>query len=223
MRCRAVPPPCHFSGGGCLGGGISVSVISAGLGGVGDLGRSRQVSAVAAVSVVSAGLCGLGGLGGLVGGVTIANFCSIFFREALEREARRRLVASLLRIFAEGCGRAGTEPATKSIKKQPKMMPKPPKTVAQGCQNLLQTTPEGSREGFGAHLGPQCEKGPEKNGSGTKPYSLFGGVFDTFLKNGGLSFEANFRGRPKMILGRKRCEIRGVRCGLYMVNNVAGA
>ena len=74
MRCRAVPPPCHFSGGGCLGGGISVSVISAGLGGVGDLGRPRHVSAVSAVSVVSAGLCGLGGLEGLVGGVTTANF-----------------------------------------------------------------------------------------------------------------------------------------------------
>ena len=138
MRCSAVPPPCHFSGGGCFGGGISVSVISAGLGGLGDLGRPRQVSAVSAVSVVSAGLCGLGGLEGLMGGVTIANFCSIFFREALEREARRSLVGGVAianfrrRVRAGGhrtCHekhRKTAQKEAKTSKNHPKRVPKPP-------------------------------------------------------------------------------------------------
>ena len=149
MRCRAVPPPCHFSGGGCHGGGISVSVISAGLGGVGDLGRSRQVSAVAAVSVVSAGLCGLGGLEGLVGGVTIANFCSIFFREALEREARRSLVGGVTianfrrRVRAgghrtcHGKHRKNSRKGGQNLQNHPKRVPKPPQNHPRGDQGGL--------------------------------------------------------------------------------------
>ena len=143
-RCSATVP--FFFGGGCLGGGISVSVISAGLGGVGDLGRPRRVSAVSAVSVVSAGLCGVGGLGGLVGGVTNANFFSIFFpRGAGKRGPKASRGGRHYREFSP----------TKSIQKQPNRMPKPLKTIPKGCKNLLKTSPGRPSEGFEAHLGPE--------------------------------------------------------------------